>query len=147
VRPWTQLSASQCTVHVRWMSFVDHVDHSAPRAPRRWTTARPRKGTTPSWGRLGSGCPVVGSTRVYWPGCHRRKITRGVGEYRNGLASNGVGWGGAAYAAAQPATGGESRQSHRRWFGWLEQEYQILKKQHGCWINIQWSLLLESFVD
>ena len=90
---------------------------------------------------------VVGSTRVYWSGCHRRKITGGVCEYRNGLASNGVGWGGAACAAAQLATGGGSRQSHRRWFGRLEQEDQILKKQHGHWINIQRSLLLESFVD
>ena len=60
---------------------------------------------------------------------------------------NGVGWGGAACAAAQPATGGGSRQSHRSWFGRLEQEDQILKKQHGRWNNIQWSLLLESFVD
>ena len=46
VRPWTQLSASPRTVHFRWMSFVGHVDHAAPRAPGRWTTARPRKGTT-----------------------------------------------------------------------------------------------------
>ena len=38
-------------------SFLDHVDHAAPRAPRRWTTARPRKGTTRSRGRRGSGCP------------------------------------------------------------------------------------------
>ena len=29
VRPWTQLSASPRTVYFRWMSFVDHVDHSA----------------------------------------------------------------------------------------------------------------------
>ena len=33
VRPWTQLSASPCTVHFRCMSFVDHVDQVAPRAP------------------------------------------------------------------------------------------------------------------
>ena len=39
------------------VSFVDHVDHAAPRAPRRWTTARPRKGTTLSRGRRSSGCP------------------------------------------------------------------------------------------
>ena len=34
-----------------------HVDHAAPRAPRRWTTARPRKGTMQSRGRRGSGFP------------------------------------------------------------------------------------------
>src|SRR3954466_826544 len=44
VRPWTQLSASRRTVHFRCMSVVDHVDEAAPRAPERWTTARPRKG-------------------------------------------------------------------------------------------------------
>ena len=90
---------------------------------------------------------AVGSMRIYWFSCRHRKITGGVSEKRNGMASDGVGWGGAAYAAAQPATGGGSRQSHRRWFGRLEQEDQILKKQHGRWINIQRSLLLESFVD
>ena len=52
-----QLSASPRTVHIRWKSFLDHVDHAAPRAPRRWTTARPRKGTTRSRGRRGSGSP------------------------------------------------------------------------------------------
>ena len=36
--------------------FLDHIDHAAPRAPGRWTTARPRK-TTRSQGRRGSGCP------------------------------------------------------------------------------------------
>ena len=56
VRPWTQLSASPRTIHFRWMSFVDH---AAPRAPGRWTTARPRKGTTRSRGRRDSGCPRV----------------------------------------------------------------------------------------
>ena len=38
----------------RWM---DVVDHAAPRAPGRWTTARPRKGMTRSQGRCGSGSP------------------------------------------------------------------------------------------
>ena len=56
---WTQLSASPRTVHVRWKPFLDHVDHAAPRAPGRWTTARPRKGMTQSRGRHGSGCPRV----------------------------------------------------------------------------------------
>src|SRR3954468_1874981 len=53
---WTQLSASPHTVLFRW-NVVDHVDHAAPRAPRRWTTARPRKGTTRSRGRRDGGCP------------------------------------------------------------------------------------------
>ena len=39
------------------VSVVDHIDHAVPRAPRQWTTARPRKGTTWSRGRRGSGCP------------------------------------------------------------------------------------------
>ena len=55
--PWTQLSASPRTVLFRWKSFLDHVDHATQRAPRRWTTARPRKGTTRSQGRCGSGSP------------------------------------------------------------------------------------------
>ena len=53
--PWTQLSASPRTVHVRWKSFLDHIDHAALRAPGRWTMARPRKGTTGSRGRCRSG--------------------------------------------------------------------------------------------
>ena len=55
--PWTQLSASPRTVHIRWKSFLDHVDHAAPKAPGRWTTARPRKGMKRIRGRRGSGCP------------------------------------------------------------------------------------------
>ena len=39
-----QLSASPCTVLFRWKSVVDHIDHSAPRASRWWTTARPGRG-------------------------------------------------------------------------------------------------------
>ena len=60
VRPWTQLSASPHTVHFRWMSFIDHVDHAAPIAPCWWTTVSPRKGTTRSQGRLGSCFPRGG---------------------------------------------------------------------------------------
>ena len=41
----------------RWM---DIVDHAAPRAPRRWTTTRPRKGTTRGRGRLNSCFPHGG---------------------------------------------------------------------------------------
>ena len=57
LRPWTQLSASPRTVHFRCMSVVDHVDQATPRAPGQWKMARPRKGTTRSRGRRGSGCP------------------------------------------------------------------------------------------
>ena len=59
VRPWTQLSASPHTVHFRCMSVVDQVDQVTPRAPGRWTTVRPRKGTKRSQGRRDSGCPRV----------------------------------------------------------------------------------------
>ena len=51
---------SSCqALHVRWKPLLDHIDHAAPRAPGRWTTARPRKGTMRSRGRRGSGCPRV----------------------------------------------------------------------------------------
>ena len=86
------------TVHFRCMSVVDHVDQAAPRAPGRWTTARPRKGTTRRQGRLGSCFPRGGEydcTRVYWFVCHRRRITGGVGEWSGGMAWPAVGvvWG------------------------------------------------------
>ena len=48
----------------------------------------------------------------------------------------GVGWGGEAYAAAQLATGGGSRQTRRRLFERLEQEEQRLKKHDGRWMDI-----------
>ena len=91
--PWTQLSASPRTVLFQWKSVVDHIDHAMPRAPRRWTTARPRKGTTRSWGRRGSGCPrgeeYEGS--LVWLRCRRRRITGGVGEWSGGMAWPAVG--------------------------------------------------------
>ena len=68
---------------LRCMSVVDHVDQAASRALGRWTTARPRKGTTWRQGRLGSCFPRGGEydyTRVYWFVCRRRRITTGVGE-------------------------------------------------------------------
>ena len=64
-------------------SVIDHIDHATPRAPLRWTTARPRKGTTRRQGRLGSCFPRGGEydcTRVYWFVCRRQRITAGVGE-------------------------------------------------------------------
>jgi hypothetical protein len=38
-------------------SFFNHIDHAVPRAPRRWTTARLRKGTTRNRGLRDIGCP------------------------------------------------------------------------------------------
>ena len=58
----------------------------------------------------------------------------------------GIVGGGEASAAAQPATGGRSRQHNRRCFGRLEQEDQRLKKQYGRWMDIVRSLELESFI-
>ena len=95
--PWTQLSASTRTVLFRWKSVIDHIDHAAPRAPRRWTTARPRKGTMQSRGRRDSGCPrgeEYEGSLVRLRG-RRRRITGGVGEWSGGMACLAVGvvWG------------------------------------------------------
>ena len=54
---WTQLSASPRIVLFRWKLVVDHIDHTALTAPRRWTTASHGKGMTRSRGRRGSGSP------------------------------------------------------------------------------------------
>ena len=62
-------AASPRTVHVRWKPFLDHVEHAAPRAPGRWTTARPRKGTTRSRGRRAVDAHAERITRVHWFGC------------------------------------------------------------------------------
>ena len=51
-----------------------------------------------------------------------------------------------ASAAAQPAIGGRSRQHDWRCFGRLEPEDQRLKKHYGRWMDIVWSLELESFI-
>ena len=58
----------------------------------------------------------------------------------------GVVGGGEASAASQPATGGRRTRHDRRWFGWLEQEDQRLKKHYGRWMDIVRSLELESFI-
>ena len=91
LRPWTQLSASPRTVHVRWKSFLNHVDQAVPRAPRRWTMAGPRKGTTQSRGRRGSGCTCEEEYEgsLVRLRCRHRRITGGVDEWRDGLASGG----------------------------------------------------------
>ena len=51
-----------------------------------------------------------------------------------------------ASAAAQPTTGGRSRWHDRCCFGRLEQEDQMLKKHYSHWMDIVWSLELESFI-
>ena len=130
---WTQLSASPRTVHVRWTPFLDHVDHDAPRAPGRWTTVRPRKGTTRSWGRRGSGS------------LHGEEYEGSLVRLRCEAAVGIVG-GSEASAASQPATGGRSTRHDRRCFGRLEQEDQRLKKHDGRWMDIVRSLQLESFI-
>ena len=58
----------------------------------------------------------------------------------------GVVGGSEASAAAQPAMRGRSRRHDQRCFGWLEQEYQRLKKHDGHWMDIVRSLQLESFI-
>ena len=117
LRPWTQLSASPHTVHVRWKPFLDHVDHAAPRAQgggRRRGLGRGRR-------RAGEDTTV---------------------EAR----AMGVVGGGEASAASQSATGGRSMRHDRRCFGRLEQEDQRFKKHYGRWMDIVRSLELESFI-
>ena len=121
----------------RWM---DIVDHAAPRAPGRWTTARPTKGMKRSRGRHAVAAHAVESMRVHWFGCGVRLPSP------QGLASGGNSRGGEAFAAAQPATGGRSMRHDRRCFGRLEQEDQRLKKHYGRWMDIVRSLELESFI-
>ena len=52
MRPWTQLSASPCTVYFPWMSFVDHVDHSAPSASKVVDDGEAPDSNEPEMGRL-----------------------------------------------------------------------------------------------
>ena len=134
------MSASPHTVLFRWKSFLDHVDHTAARAPRWWTMVRPRKGTTRSWGRAVVDAQAEGSTRVHWFDCSVRLPSP------QGLANGGSSRGGEASAASQPAMGGRSTRHDWRWFGRLEQEDQRLKKHYGRWMDIIRSLELESFI-
>ena len=55
----------------------------------------------------------------------------------------GVVGGGEASATSQPSMGGRSMRHDRRWFGWLEQEDQRLKKHYGRWMDTVRSLELE----
>ena len=80
------------------------------------------------------------STRVHWFSCGVRL------PLPQGLASGGSSRGGEASAAAQPATGDRSRRQDRRCFGRLEQEDQRLKKHYGRWMDIVWSVKLESCI-
>ena len=103
----SECTSSPRTVHIRWKPFLDHVDHAVPRAPRRWTTARPRKGMTRSRGRRDSGCTrgeeYEGSlVRLR---CRCCRITGGVGQWVSGgmaWPAVGVVGGGEASVAAQP---------------------------------------------
>ena len=54
MRPWTQLSASPCTVYFPWMSFVDHVDYSAPSAFKVVDDSEFPDSNEPKMGRRGS---------------------------------------------------------------------------------------------
>ena len=54
--------------------------------------------------------------------------------------------GGEASASSQPGTRDRSKRHDRRCFGRLEQEDQRLKKHDGRWMDIVWSLQLESFI-
>ena len=99
------------TVLFRWKSFLDHVDHAAPRAPRRWMKARPRKGRHGAGEDAAVDAHAKRSTRVHWFGC-------GVGlPSPQGMAAVGIVGGGEASTAAQPATGGRSMRQDRRCFG------------------------------
>ena len=53
MRPWTQLSASPRTVYFQWMSFVDHIDHSAPSASKVVDDGEAPDSNEPEMGRRG----------------------------------------------------------------------------------------------
>ena len=69
-------------------------------------------------------------------GCRRRRAWPAVGIVGGGEAS----------AAAHPTTEGRSRRHDRHCFGWLEQEEHRLKKHYGRWMDIVWSVKLESCI-
>ena len=91
------------------------------------------------------------STRGQWFGCSVR--LRSPQNNRGVWVSRGMAWptmgvvrAGEASAASQPATGRRSTRHDRHCFGQLEQEDQSLKKHDNRWMDIVWSLQLESFI-
>ena len=58
MRPWTRLSASPRTVHFRWMSFVDHVDHAVLSASKLVDDGEAPDSNEPEMGRRGSRVAV-----------------------------------------------------------------------------------------
>ena len=58
----------------------------------------------------------------------------------------GVVGGGEASLASQPATGGRSTRHNRRCFRRLAHGDQRFKKHYGRWMDIVWSLELESCI-
>ena len=87
--------------------------------------ARPRKGTTGSRGRRGSGSP---RGEEYEGSLVRLRCEAAV--CRRAWAAVGIVGGSEIFAASQSATGGRSMRHDRRWFGRLEQEDQRLKKHY-----------------
>ena len=121
--PWTQLSASPCTVLFRWKSVVDHIDHAAP--CREHQGGGRQRGLGRGRRRAGEDATVEAraerSTRVHRFGCGVRlpspQNNRGWVSRVMPWPAVGVVGGAEACAAAQPATGGGSRWSRRRCFG------------------------------
>ena len=114
---WVPTVSLSMYVPLPMLSFVDNIDDAVPMAPARWTTARPRKGMTQRRRSHNSGGMWV-SRGMAWPAV-------------------GVVGGGEACAAAQPAMGGGSRRSRRRWIWRLEHEDQRLKNHDGRRIDTQ----------
>ena len=90
----------------------------------------PEMGKTGQWSRRWRGVGNLTGSDAGWAYTWQR-ITGGVGEWRDGLASGGSSRGGEASVVAQLATGGRRRRHDRRCFGRLEQEDQRLKKHYG----------------
>ena len=84
MRPWNQLSASPCTVHFRCMSvvdpaislsthsllpmvsFIDHVDHTAPSTSKVVDDGEAPDSNEPEMGRRESRVAKERCTRVNW---------------------------------------------------------------------------------
>ena len=61
--------SSPRTVLFRWKSVVDHIDHAAPRAPGRRTTAGLGRGRRGAGEDAAVEARAERSTRVHWFGC------------------------------------------------------------------------------